>query len=61
MTDGDFFVMLNTQSGGYTPLMADDDIAKFASKDAAIACAQDNMLGAHFGFEVFERGEGDQH
>ena len=58
MNDGDFFVMLNIHGGGYTPLMSDDDIAKFGSADEAKACAEENMLGKHFGFEVFERGTG---
>jgi hypothetical protein len=50
--------MLNTQGGGYTPMMSDDDIAKFGSADEAKACAEENILGEHFGFEVFERGTG---
>lgn len=50
--------MLNTQHGGYTPMMDDDEIAKFGSADEAKACAEENMFGAHFGFEVFERGTG---
>ena len=60
MEAGDFFVMLNTQRGGYTPLMRDDDeMATFGTADEARASAEDNMLGAHFGFEVFERGTGN--
>ena len=58
METNDFFVMLNTQRGGYTPLMNDDEIATFDSVDAAVSCAQQNPLGAYFGFEVFERGDG---
>ena len=57
---GDFFVMLNTQGGGYTPLMNDDEIAKFDSAEAARVWARRNPLGAHFGFEIFERGTGEQ-
>jgi hypothetical protein len=57
--DKDFFVMLTTQGGGYTPLMDDDSIAQFNSEDDARACAAENMLGAHFGFEIFERGAGN--
>lgn len=60
MEAGDFFVMLNTQGGGYTPLMrGDDEIAQFGTADEAKASAEDNLLGAHFGFEVFERGTGN--
>jgi hypothetical protein len=58
MESGNFFVMLCTQSGGYTPLMAEDDMAKFETLDAAKECARGNMLGDNFGFEVYERGEG---
>ncbi len=58
--EGDFFVMLTTQSGGYTPLMDKEgkDIAKFTSKDAAGDAARSCILGDAFGFEVFERGCG---
>jgi hypothetical protein len=55
----DYFVMLNTQNGGITPLMAaDDEIATFETPSEAKAAGKDNLLGAHFGFEVFGRGEG---
>lgn len=59
-TEGDFFVMLNTQRGSYTPLMDshNDDIAKFITVEAACECADANMLGEHFGYEVFEIGCG---
>lgn len=56
---GDFFVMLNTQGGNYTPLMDEDEVMKFKSVELAEACAKDNLLGAHFGFEIFERGTGN--
>lgn len=59
MKKGDFFVMLNTQGGGYAPLMDDDEIAKFETAQLARTCAQNNLLGAAFGFEIFERGTGD--
>ena len=58
---GNFFVMLTTQDGGYAPLMdgsTDDEIAKFGSADAAKANAEDNILGANFGYEIFEKGCG---
>jgi hypothetical protein len=54
----DFFVMLNTQNGGYTPLMEGDEIAKFETAEQAHDCAIQNLFGGHFGFEVFERGCG---
>ena len=48
MERGNFFVMLCTQGGGYTPLMAEDDIAKFETAEAAKECAHGNLLGNHF-------------
>ena len=49
---GDFFVMLNTQSGGYTPLELCTDIAlgtaelaKFETKADAEAGAKESVLG----------------
>lgn len=63
--NGDFFVMLTTQKGDYTPLMRCTDIetnaeelAKFNSKDAAKDAAENSVLGANFGYEVFEIGCG---
>lgn len=60
MNKGDFFVMLGTQNGSYTPLMAtDDEIARFESEDSARECAENNPLGEWFGFEIFEMGMGE--
>lgn len=60
MKAGEFFVMLNTQGCGYTPLMRDrDEIAQFSTADEAKMCAENNLLGSNFGFEVFERGTGE--
>lgn len=56
--EGDFFVMLTTQNGDYTPLMFDDDIAKFETEELARECARNNPFGEHFGYEIFERGIG---
>ena len=62
---GDFFVMLTTQNGGYTPLMLCSDIennteelAKFETKEAATKGAENSVLGENFGYEVFEIGCG---
>ncbi|NUZ10063.1 hypothetical protein HUZ36_04650 [Pseudoalteromonas sp. McH1-7] len=62
---GDFFVMLTTQTGGYTPLMLCTDIeynreelAKFKTKEAAKSAAESSVLGENFGYEVFEIGYG---
>ncbi|MBQ4879666.1 hypothetical protein J8M21_20825 [Pseudoalteromonas luteoviolacea] len=58
---GDFFVMLTTQAGDYTPLVNSEnepDIARFETKEAAEAGAQNSVLGSAFGFEVFEIGCG---
>lgn len=56
--EGDFFVMLNTQNSDYTPLMFDDDIAKFETELLARECAKNNPFGENFGYEIFERGLG---
>jgi len=63
---GDFFVMLNTQTGGYTPLMLCTDIAmdetvlaKFETKEQAKKGALDSVLGKTFGYEIFEMGCGE--
>ncbi|TGZ35334.1 hypothetical protein EQ875_01615 [Photobacterium damselae subsp. damselae] len=62
---GDYFVMLTTQNGGYTPLMlctgielGETELAKFTSKNDAETAANNSILGAEFGFEVFEIGYG---
>ena len=63
---GNFFVMLTTQSGGYTPLefctsIADDtsELAKFKTKELAKEGALDSVLGEMFGYEVFQLGCGE--
>ena len=63
---GDFFVMLNTQKGGYTPLelctsIAYDtsELAKYETKELAIAGALGSVLGETFGYEVFQLGCGE--
>ena len=62
---GNFFVMLTTQDGGYTPLMMCTDIgtydaefAKFDTEEEARQSAEGTVLGEMFGFEVFEIGCG---
>ena len=55
-----YFVMLETQSGGITPLVRDDDeLALFDRIDEAINAGSQNPLGQVFGYEVFERGCGE--
>lgn len=64
MNKGDFFVMLTTQNGSYTPLIVEEDenneseIAKFETQKKAEEAANNSALGAMFGFEVFEIGCG---
>lgn len=56
---GDFFVMLTTQNGGYTPLQDEvGELAKYETEKEAEAGAKSTVLGSEFGFEVFERGMG---
>lgn len=53
------FVILTTQPGGITPLTDEDgELATFATAAAAEEAAQGSVLGFHFGFEVFRRGDG---
>jgi|TARA_X000001388_G_scaffold3203_2_gene2301 hypothetical protein len=57
---GDFFVILNTQLGGITPLVdSDGELATFASLENARHGADNSVLGEAFGYEVFERGMGE--
>lgn len=57
--DKDYFVMLNTQSGGCAPMLDEtEELAMFDSVMVACDSAQNNVLGRHFGFEVFAIGEG---
>ncbi len=61
--EGDFFVMLTTQSGGYTPLTQHEGpeagtLAKFKTQEEAKTGAESSVLGEHFGYEVFEIGCG---
>ena len=58
--DTPFFVMLYHPNTGYTPMTGedDDDIARFASKETAREAAEHCTLGAAYGFEIFEIGDG---
>ena len=63
---GDFFVMLTTPNGGYTPLetsfrISDDtsELAKFNTKELADSGALGSVLGSEFGYEVFQMGCGE--
>ena len=54
-----WFVMLRGRDGIPYPMLegvglADDPIALYATEDAAVADAEKNMLGATYGFEVYE-------
>lgn len=54
-----YFVILNTQDGGIAPLVIDDgELAVFESETEAKLAGEGNLLGANFGFEVFESGTG---
>ena len=62
MDDKDFFVMLTTPDGGYTPMTTgdDDEMAKYATLEEARSAALGSVLGEHFGYEIFARGMGDE-
>ena len=64
---GDFFVMLTTQKGNYTPLelctsIANNtsEFAKFETKEGAREGALGSVLGEQFGYEIFEIGTGER-
>lgn len=61
MKTGDYFVMLQTPNGSYTPLMDDrgDEIAKFETIKAAKDGARSSLLGDKFGYEIFLNGNGE--
>jgi len=55
----EFFVMLNTQDGGITPLVDDkEDLATFDTVEEATKGAKSSILGDAFGYEVFQTGYG---
>ena len=58
-----YFVMLESQTHEWVlPLLDEEgkDVALFSTREEARAAANDNRMGAHFGYEIFERGCGDQ-
>lgn len=56
----DFFVMLFMGEGRYTPMTTGDDgdLAKYATWEEARTAAANTSLGEHFGYEIFEIGDG---
>ena len=55
-----YFVMPHCQNGGFSPRSQEDgELATFDFFEEACESAEDNLLGSHFGFEVFERGCGE--
>ncbi|WP_026960563.1 hypothetical protein [Aliagarivorans taiwanensis] len=59
MDNDNFFVMLQTQKGGITPMLYEnEELATFATEEEAHAAAAESILGEAFGYEVFERGCG---
>lgn len=60
MSEGDYFVMLNCQRVGITPMVNEHwEVAMFESFEEAKEAAKDTLLGEAFGFEVFCRGCGE--
>lgn len=56
----DYFVMLTTQAGSFTPLMDSkyDTIAKFKTAEEAREAANNSVLGEMFGFVIFDIADG---
>lgn len=53
-----YFVMLLLPNGNSVPLMNNEDMAFFESKEDAVEAARRNPLGRELGFEIFELGDG---
>lgn len=50
-----YFVMLRSQGGFPLPLIdLEDDPVLFETREEAEAAAKKNIIGEHFGFEVYE-------
>lgn len=56
-----YFVMLDNQDGTMILPMVDGDgnVALFATERAAREAALGNLMGSAFGYEIFERGNGE--
>ena len=58
-----YFVMLDNQDGKLVIPLKDKDgenVALFDTPWEAREAAQNNSFGSAFGYEIFERGNGDQ-
>ncbi|WP_155303458.1 hypothetical protein [Desulfosarcina widdelii] len=60
MIEKPFFVILNHQNGSVLPMVENDDgdLAMFETETDAVTAGNNNPLGEHYGFEVFELGDG---
>jgi len=55
-----YFVMLDNQDGKMVlPLVDGENVALFQTVEAARQVALENPMGSHFGYEIFERGNGE--
>ena len=57
----DYFVMLTTMSGSYTPLMNSegDDIARYKTMEEARTAANSSLLGNMYGWSIFDIADGE--
>lgn len=59
MDDYGYFVVLQTQGGGITPMTDEDgEMAFFHTRALARCAAKTNLLAEHFGYQIFANGEG---
>jgi hypothetical protein len=55
-----YFVLLTTQNGGATPLVdIHGNMHFFETEGEARVVAQQSVLGEWYGYEIFQRGEGE--
>jgi hypothetical protein len=57
-----YFIMMNSQSGkDIMPLVREDEeVELFDTLDEAQECAKEHVCCQCFGYEIFERGAGEQ-
>lgn len=61
----DFFIMMNHPNGEIMPIVEprndfDDKIMMFETRKQARELAKDHDMCSHYGYEIFERGDGSQ-
>lgn len=56
-----FFVMLNTQNGGQTPMIdPEGNMMFYPTHDDAVRAARNSWFGEQYGFTIYGPGDGIQ-